>query len=102
MERQVIKVYKKGIIALPRSVRERLKIEEGTLLEVYVEGGKIVLKPLDLWDRVWNCCRGSAEEAERELDREEEGYLGKRGEVVVDTYSVRRAGCKRWASNAGG
>ena len=68
----MIKVYKKGIIALPRNVRERLKIEEGTLLEVYVEGGKLVLKPLDLWDRVWKCCMGSAEEAERELDREEE------------------------------
>jgi hypothetical protein len=36
-----------------------------------VENGKLVLKPLDLWGRVWKCCRGSAEEAERELDREE-------------------------------
>jgi AbrB family looped-hinge helix DNA binding protein len=74
VERQVIKVYKKGIIALPRNIRERLKIEEGTLLEVYVENGKLVLKPLDLWGRVWKCCRGSAEEAERELDREEGEY----------------------------
>ncbi len=79
VEKQVIKVYKRGIIALPRSVRERLKIEEGTLLEVYVESGKLVLKPLDLWDRVWKCCNGSAEEAERELDREEE-YWRKREE----------------------
>jgi AbrB family looped-hinge helix DNA binding protein len=71
VERQVIKVYKKGIIDLPRNIRERLKIEEGTLLEVYVENGKLVLKPLDLWDRVWKCCRGNAEEAERELNREE-------------------------------
>jgi bifunctional DNA-binding transcriptional regulator/antitoxin component of YhaV-PrlF toxin-antitoxin module len=46
---------------LPRNIRERLKIEEGALLEVYVENGKLVLKPLDLWDRVWKCCRGSAE-----------------------------------------
>jgi len=74
----VIKVYKKGIIALPKNVRERLKIDEGTLLEVYVEGEKLVLKPLDLWDRVWKCCRGSAEEAERELDREEEEYWRKK------------------------
>jgi hypothetical protein len=29
VERQVIKVYKKGIIALARNIRERLKIEEG-------------------------------------------------------------------------
>ena len=62
----MIKVYKKGIIALPRNIRERLKIEEGALLEVYVEDGKLVLKPLNLWGRVWKCCRGSTEEAERE------------------------------------
>ena len=74
----MIKVYKKGIIALPRNIRETLKIEEGTLLEVYVEGGKLVLKPLDLWDRVWKCCMGSAEEAERELDREKEEKWEKR------------------------
>ena len=79
VERRVIKVYKKGIIALPRNVRERLRIEEGTLLELYVEGGKLVLKPLDLWDIVWKCCMGSVEEAERELDREEEEYW-KKGE----------------------
>jgi AbrB family looped-hinge helix DNA binding protein len=77
VERQVIKVYKKGIIALPRNIRERLKIEEGTLLEVYVEDGKLVLKPLNLWDRVWKCCRGSTEEAERELDREDK--------LIIDT-----------------
>jgi hypothetical protein len=29
VERQVIKAYKKEIIALPRNIRERLKIEEG-------------------------------------------------------------------------
>jgi len=69
----VIKVYKKGIIALPRNIRERLKIEEA-LLKVYVENGKLVLKPLDLRGRVWKCCRGSAEEVERELDREEGEY----------------------------
>jgi AbrB family looped-hinge helix DNA binding protein len=80
VERQVIKVYKKGIIALPRNIRERLKIEEGTLLEVYVENGKLVLKPLNLWDRVWKCCRGSTEEAERELDREDK--------LIIDTETL--------------
>lgn len=25
-----------------------------------------------LWERVWGCCSGSAEEAERELDEEED------------------------------
>ncbi len=69
----VIKVHKKGLIVLPKSIREELGIDEGTLLEVTIEEGKIVLKPLDLWDRVWGCGkgRGSAEEVELELDKEE-------------------------------
>ena len=59
---------------LPKSVREKAGIEEGMLLEVLVDDGKIVLKPPGLWDKVWGCGkgRGSAEETERELDWEEE------------------------------
>ena len=67
----VVKVYKKGVIALPKSVRERAGIREGMLLLAEVRDGRVVLSPLDLWERVWGCCRGSAEEAERELDEEE-------------------------------
>jgi len=50
------------------------------LLEVTVEKGGIMLKPLDLWGRVWSCGRGkgSAEEAELELDREEERFWSRR------------------------
>lgn len=70
---ELVKVYRKGIIVLPKSVREKAGIEEGMLLEVTVEGNEVRLKPLDLWDRVWGCGkgRGSAEEAELELDEEE-------------------------------
>jgi len=73
---ELVKVYKKGIIVLPKSVREKAGIEEGMLLEVTVEGNEVRLKPLDLWDRVWGSGkgRGSAEEAELELDKEEEGF----------------------------
>ncbi|MGC9182244.1 AbrB/MazE/SpoVT family DNA-binding domain-containing protein [Thermogladius sp.] len=78
MYRDVVRVHKKGIIVLPKSVREVLGIEEGTLLLLEVEGDRIVLKPLDLWERVWKCCPGSAEEAERELDFEEREYWEKR------------------------
>uniref|UniRef100_A0A7C1CE66 AbrB family transcriptional regulator n=1 Tax=Thermofilum adornatum TaxID=1365176 RepID=A0A7C1CE66_9CREN len=55
-----------------------LSIDEGTLLELRVENGKILLEPFDLWGRVWKCCQGSAEEAEKELDREEEKFWTKR------------------------
>ncbi len=67
----VVKVHKKGIIALPKSVRERAGIKEGMLLVVEVKDGRLILSPLDLWERIWSCCSGSAEEAELELDREE-------------------------------
>lgn len=67
----VVRVHRKGIIALPKSIRERAGIKEGMLLLVEVNDGKLVLSPLDLWERVWGCCSGSAEEAEEELDREE-------------------------------
>jgi len=76
----MVKVYRKGIVVLPKSVRDALGIAEGTLLRVRVEDGKIVLEPLDLWERVWGCAKGfgSAEEAELELDREEEEFWKRR------------------------
>jgi len=49
----IVKVYRKGIFVLPKSIREKAGIEERMLLEVTIDGGKIFLKPLDLWNRVW-------------------------------------------------
>ncbi len=69
--RLTVKVGRKGIIVLPKAVREKLGIVEGSILELEVKGQEIILRPLDLWERVWGCCQGSAEEAERELDKEE-------------------------------
>lgn len=76
----IVKVYKKGIIVLPKSIRKKTNIEEGMLLEVSVEDDKIVLKPLNLWEKVWGCNKGkgSAEEAEKELDIEEEEFWNQR------------------------
>ena len=68
----VVKVYRKGIVVLPKSVRERAGIREGMLLTIEVRDGEVVLRPLDLWERVWGSGKGSAEEVERELDEEEE------------------------------
>ena len=78
MQKEIIKVHKRGIIVIPKRIREMLSIDEGTLLELTVENGKILLEPLDLWQKVWKCCQGSAEEAEKELDREEENFWAKR------------------------
>ena len=76
----VVRVYKKGIIVLPKSIRDKVGVEEGMLLKVFIEDDRIVLKPLDLWNRVWGCGKGmgSAEEAELELDREEDVFWSRR------------------------
>ena len=47
-------------------------------MRIKVEDGRIVIEEVDLWERVWNCCKGSAEEAERELDGEEEEFWRRR------------------------
>jgi len=78
MIKEIVKVHKKGVVVIPKSIRDALGIIEGTLLEVRVENNKIVFEPLDLWDRVWKCCSGSAEEAEEELDKEEEEFWRRR------------------------
>ena len=65
------KVTRHGQITLPASVRERLGIEEGDLVEIDVEDERAVLIPKKLvdksqayfWTRKW-------QEAEREADED--------------------------------
>jgi len=90
---RVVKVYRKGIIALPKAVRETAGVRGGMLLLVEVRDGKIVLSPLDLWERVWESGvgRGTAEEAERELDAEEASWEEVRSGAWAKTGSRSRA-----------
>ena len=67
----IVKVRKRGIIAIPKEIRERAGIKEGMLLLIEAREGELVLRPLDLWERVWGSGKGSAEEVERELDEDE-------------------------------
>jgi AbrB family looped-hinge helix DNA binding protein len=62
--KEVVKVHRKSVIVLPKNIRDALSVRESTLLGVRVEGNKIVLKPLDMWDRVWKYYISKAEEAE--------------------------------------
>ena len=39
-----VKVHRKGVIVIPAEVRRKLNITEGSVLELEVEGDKIVLK----------------------------------------------------------
>ena len=44
--RSVLKIHKKGIIILPKRVREALRVKEGDELVVELREGKIILRPL--------------------------------------------------------
>ena len=41
-----VKLRRKGIIILPKALRESAGLEEGDILEVKVEGDRIILRPL--------------------------------------------------------
>ncbi len=42
----VLRVRKKGVIILPKKLREQLHLEEGSQLIAEAMGGKIILRPL--------------------------------------------------------
>jgi len=70
-----VTVRKKGVIVLPKKVREQLTISEGDLVRVSVDdrGKKVVLSKVDLWGKLMGCAKKSydPDEAEVELDRGE-------------------------------
>mgnify|MGYP001772584201 FL=1 len=74
----VTKVNKKGIVVIPKGIREEIGLKEGDTVKIRVEDGRIVIEKVDLWERVWDCCKGSTEEAESELDEEEEEFWKRR------------------------
>ena len=74
----ITKVNRKGIIVIPKGIRDEIGLKEGDVVRIRVEDNKIIIEKVDLWERVWKCCKGSAEEAERELDEEEEEFWQKR------------------------
>jgi AbrB family looped-hinge helix DNA binding protein len=71
-----VKVSKKRLISIPKDVAERLGIEEGTKLRLYVEGDRIVIEPVR--DALWFALHGpkvgrvTFEELEEESEREQE------------------------------
>jgi len=73
-----VHVGKRGVIVIPKSVREKLGITEGMFLELKVEGDRIVLKTRDLWSELrerGRRLRVNLEEAEEEITEEEELWL---------------------------
>ncbi len=41
-----VRVKRKGQVTIPKEIRNKFGIEEGTILEISIEDNKIVLKPL--------------------------------------------------------
>jgi len=71
----IVVVRKKGIIVIPKAIRDALGIEEGDALRVSVEEGKIVLRKEGFWEKLFDSAKDlyNAEEAELELDEGEPG-----------------------------
>ena len=67
----IVKVRKRGIIAIPKKMREIAGIKEGMLLLIEARERELILRPLDLWEKIWGSGKESADEVERELDEDE-------------------------------
>ncbi len=59
---ELVKVSSKGLLTLPKSIREQLNIEVGDYLDATIETGKVVLQKVEIlpkkidWeneDKVW-------------------------------------------------
>ncbi|MCR6624170.1 MAG: AbrB/MazE/SpoVT family DNA-binding domain-containing protein [archaeon YNP-LCB-024-027] len=76
-----IRVGKRGTIVIPKSIREKLGIEEGAVLELEVVEGGLLLKVVDLWQELRKRGRNvefDVNAFERELDEAEENWLKRR------------------------
>ena len=74
-----IRVGKRRTITIPKSIAERLGIEEGTVLELRVEDNKIILVPVN--DAITLSLRGekfakiTLKELEEESIEQQRGYI---------------------------
>ncbi len=75
-----VRVGKRGVIVIPKVIRERLGIEEGMTLELKVEGNKIILTVRDLWNELrerGKRLRVDLEKAKEEIVEEKEEWLAR-------------------------
>ena len=75
-----IKLRKKGVIILPKDVREKLDIKENDILLGEIEGGKLVLRPLKP-----KIVRVDPKVVEEPLKDEEEAARSKEEELFDDS-----------------
>jgi AbrB family looped-hinge helix DNA binding protein len=73
-----VRVGRRGAIVIPKRIRERLGIEEGTVLELEIVEGALMLRVRDLWTELRRRGRNvkfDVDALERELDEAEEEWL---------------------------
>ena len=44
----LVKISSKGLLTLPKSIREQLHINVGDYLDATIEGGKVILQKVDI------------------------------------------------------
>jgi len=73
MRSDIVVVRKRGVVVIPKSIREALGIGEGDVLRVSVKEGKIILSKESFWEKLFDSAKGlySPDEAELELDEGE-------------------------------
>ena len=73
MRSDIVVVRKRGVVVIPKSIREALGIGEGDVLRVSVEEGRIILSKESFWEKLFDSAKGlySPDEAELELDEGE-------------------------------
>ncbi len=45
---ELVKVSSKGLLTLPKSIRDKLNIDVGDYLDVTIETGKVILQKVDI------------------------------------------------------
>lgn len=45
---ELVKVSSKGLLTLPKSIRQKLNIDVGDYLDVTIETGKVILQKVDI------------------------------------------------------
>ena len=81
MER--VRVGKRGVIVIPKTVRDKLGIEEGMILSLRIEDNRIIIETSDLWTELRRRGRRLKVHVDKvmeeldEADAEWSGRLGK-------------------------
>jgi len=70
MKSEYIIVRKKGVIVLPKEIRDKLDIKTGDALKIRIDEKRIILEKIDFWEKLFGSAKGQydPDKAELELD----------------------------------